>query len=76
MKKVPNEECASICGLFCGACPHRYFFVEKFYETDFKKITPKSSMGTRIFDLSQVLGLNKIPDTEKIAELLKEKTWN
>lgn len=21
MKRVPNEECASICGLFCGACP-------------------------------------------------------
>lgn len=55
---------------------HRYFFVEKFYETDFKKITPKPPMGTRIFDLSQVLGLNEIPNTEKIAELLKEKTWN
>ena len=21
MKRKPNEECASICGLFCGACP-------------------------------------------------------
>lgn len=21
MKRIPNEECASICGLFCGACP-------------------------------------------------------
>ena len=21
MKRTPNEECASICGLFCGACP-------------------------------------------------------
>lgn len=21
MKKIPNENCASICGLFCGACP-------------------------------------------------------
>lgn len=21
MKRMPNEECASICGLFCGACP-------------------------------------------------------
>lgn len=55
---------------------HRYFFVEKFYKTDFKKITPKPPMGTRNFDLSQVLGLNEIPNTEKIAELLKEKTWN
>ena len=31
---------------------HRYFFVEQFYETDFKKITSGGSMGTRIFDLS------------------------
>jgi len=21
MKRIPNEDCASICGLFCGACP-------------------------------------------------------
>ena len=21
MKRVPGEECAAICGLFCGACP-------------------------------------------------------
>ena len=54
---------------------HRYFFVEKFYETDFRKTTPKAPMGTRIFDLSQVLDLNEIPSTDKIAELLKEKTW-
>lgn len=30
---------------------HRYFFVEKFYETDFKKITPRAPMGTRILIL-------------------------
>ncbi|MDD6488921.1 MAG: hypothetical protein PUG48_03775 [Clostridia bacterium] len=55
---------------------HRYFFVEKFYETDFKKITPRAPMGTRIFDLSQILETDKIPDTEKLAEILKEKNWN
>ncbi len=55
---------------------HRYFFVEKFYETDFKKITPKAPMGTRIFDLSQIFGIDTIPDMEKVAELLKNKTWN
>ena len=21
MKRIPDETCASICGLFCGACP-------------------------------------------------------
>ena len=55
---------------------HRYFFVEKFYETDFKKITPRPPRGTRIFDLSAVLGMNELPGMERIAELLREKTWS
>ena len=54
---------------------NRYFFVEQFYETDFKKVTPRAPMGTRIFDLSAVLELDALPGTEKIAELLKEKSW-
>lgn len=54
---------------------HRYFFVEKFYETDFKKISPRGSMGTRFFNLVNVLGVEKLPDTKEIAELLKSKTW-
>lgn len=55
---------------------HRYFFVEKFYETDFKKITPGGSMGTRIFDLPQLLGTDDIPKTEQVAKLLAEKSWS
>lgn len=55
---------------------HRYFFVEKFYETDFKKITPGGSMGTRIFDLSQLLGTDDIPSIDDIAERLKNMTWS
>lgn len=55
---------------------HRYFFVEKFYETDFKKITPRAPMGTRVFDLTQVLETGNLPETQEIAELLKTKTWS
>lgn len=55
---------------------HRYFFVEKFYETDFKKITPRAPMGTRIFDLSQILSIDVIPNTEELAVLLRTKTWS
>lgn len=55
---------------------HRYFFVEKFYETDFKKITPRAPMGTRIFDLSQILGTDQVPEAEALAEILKEKSWS
>jgi len=54
---------------------NRYFFVEKFYETDFKKITPRAPMGTRVFDLTQILETEKLPETTEIAELLNAKTW-
>ena len=33
-------------------------------------------MGSRNFDLTQVLELEKLPDAQKIAELLKHKTWS
>lgn len=46
----------------------RYFF-----ETDFKKITPRPPMGTRIFDLTQVLNTDTLPETSKIAEMLKQR---
>lgn len=54
---------------------HRYFFVEKFIETDYRKITKRPPMGSRIFDLSQVLSLEEMPTVEQIAELLKDKSW-
>lgn len=54
---------------------HRYFFVDKFYETDFKKVTPYAPMGTRFFDLCDVLQTDNLPDVETIAELLCTKTW-
>ena len=53
----------------------RYFFVEKFYQTDFKKVTPRAPMGSRMFDLSQVLGVKTLPDTEAIAQALQNKEW-
>ena len=54
----------------------RYFFVDKFYETDFRKVSFGGSMGSKNFDLTQVLRVDKLPNTEEIAELLKHKTWN
>lgn len=54
---------------------HRYFFVEKFYDTDFKKITPRAPMGTRVFDLTQVLETEHIPKVKNLAEDLQTKTW-
>lgn len=54
----------------------RYFFVDKFYETDFKKITPRAPMGSRMFDLSQILNTKKLPSTEEIAKALGNKEWS
>jgi len=53
----------------------RFFFVQQFYETDFRKSTPRAPMGTRVFDLTTVLGSTEIPDTEQLAKILSQKTW-
>lgn len=54
---------------------HRYFFVDKFYITDFKKSTLRAPMGSRVFDLTQVLDTIELPDIKEIADILKNKTW-
>ena len=33
-------------------------------------------MGTRVFDLSQILGAEEIPEMEKLAEMLRNKSWS
>ena len=55
----------------------RFFFVDKFHKTDFKKSTPRAPMGTRIFDLTQVLDVADLEDytTERIAWELASKEW-
>ncbi len=32
-------------------------------------------MGTRVFDLSQILELQQLPEAKEITELLKNTTW-
>ena len=58
-----------------GMDANRYFFVDKFYETNFRKTTPRAPMGTRLFDLTQILGKEKLPEASVIAEILNTKTW-
>ena len=57
------------------ATAHNFFCVEKFYETDFRKITKYPLQGTKFFNLKTELNLTTLPDTEKIAELLRNITW-
>ena len=54
----------------------RYFFVDRFYETDFKKTSPYAPMGTRFFFFFQILETEQLPETGNIAELLKTKFWS
>ncbi len=49
--------------------------VDKFYETDFKKETPYAPMGSRMFDLTEVLGKEKLPDIKELANQLSKTTW-
>ncbi|WP_337378966.1 hypothetical protein [Mitsuokella jalaludinii] len=55
--------------------PQRYFFVDTFYETDFQKETRYPPRGSRIFDLTEVLGTQNIPAAPLLAALLRKKTW-
>ena len=52
-----------------------YFFVEKFYETDFTKSTKGALMGAKFFDLCQLLGAETLPDTAEIAKRLHGASW-
>lgn len=56
--------------------PRRFYFVERFYPTDFRKVTPGAPMGGRVFDLKKVLGTDHLPDAKAIAELLSEREWS
>ena len=55
---------------------HRYFFVEKFYPTNFRKSTKYPPRGSRIFNLNNYVdGGVKGKSVQEIAEALKTKTW-
>lgn len=54
---------------------HRFFFVEKFYETEHLKPTKGALMGQKYFDLADIKGYSTDMDAEKIANLIREKEW-
>lgn len=63
--------------------PHIFFLVKNFYQTDFRKVSPGGSIGSKHFDLCEVLvnhtGKSKynkeLPETKDIADLLRNITW-
>lgn len=54
---------------------HRFYFVEKFYETDYRKNTAYAIQKAKFFDLTEVLHCTTLPDVDKIAEKLKHMEW-
>lgn len=55
--------------------PHNFFFVERFYDTCFEKASSGALMGTKFFDLCEVLRRTELPGTEEMAALLRDKQW-
>ncbi len=53
----------------------RFFFVDRFWETDFRKTSLYAPRGSRVFDLFDVLGTDALPTTEEIACQLRTRTW-
>jgi hypothetical protein len=54
---------------------HKFFCVEKFYETDFRKTTKYPIQRTKFFDLKEVLDVNILPTIDEIANKLRQKEW-
>ena len=62
-------------GYNIGERLHNYFIVEKFIRTDFRKNSKNPIQKSKLFNLSKMLNLNKLPPTEEIAKILEGKTW-
>jgi len=57
------------------ATGHKFFCVEKFCPTTFRKVTKYPLQGTKFFNLKDRLNLNPLPSTEEIAERLNTIDW-
>ena len=54
---------------------NKFFCVEEFIKTNFKKTSKGGLFGKRYFNLNQQLGKSDFENTREIAELLKTQTW-
>lgn len=54
---------------------HRFFLVDRFYPTDFRKNSKNPIQKSKFFNLAEMLGYSTMPDTQKIAADLSGRTW-
>lgn len=52
----------------------KFYMVYKFYDTNYRKTSKLPLRGGKYFDLKEIIG-DKLPSAEKIAEILKEMSW-
>lgn len=62
-------------GWSLGRCDHKYVIVDKFYETEYRKTSKGGIQGHRYQNLKDILKIDKLPNGQEIAELLKKQTW-
>lgn len=53
----------------------RFFFVDHFHETDYRKVSSGALMGVKTFNLTELLSVKELPDTAQIADRLRALTW-
>lgn len=54
---------------------HRFFLVDEFFETNYRKSTKYPIQRTRFFDLQNILGLQELPSVADLADHLKKHEW-
>ncbi len=54
---------------------HRYFIVDKFYPTNFRKTSKYGILRSKFFNLGEMLKYKEMPETEQIAKDLDGRTW-
>lgn len=54
---------------------HKYFIVDKFYNTDYRKSTPGGLMEHKYLDLYNRLGVKVMPNIEELADKLRDIEW-
>ena len=54
---------------------HRFFVVDQFHPTKFRKASPGGMRGQQYFDLSEVLGRDEFDSAAEVADELSGREW-
>jgi len=54
---------------------HKFFCVEQFYPTNYRKTTKYPLQGTKFFNLKERLQVSTLPSTQDIAQRLNQLEW-